>query len=424
MNLLNEVLSSSNLNRAYQHVLRKKGGCGVDGMTVYELHDYLKEHKDEIIEQIRTRTYVPQPILRVEIPKANGGKRKLGIPTVVDRVIQQAITQVLVPIYEQQFSNYSYGYRPNRSCEKAIIKGLEFMNDGYDWIIEIDLERFFDTVNHDRMMQLLSRTIGDGDILSLIRKYMEAPIKENETQMEPKQGTPQGGNLSPLLSNVMLNELDKEIEGRGLNFVRYADDMQVYVKSRRAADRVLISITKFIEKKLGLIVNGTKSRVAKPEETKFLGFGFYNDDKDKKYKPVPHKYSIQTLQKKLKRLTTRKWSVSLEYRIKKLNEVIRGWINHYRIANMKSAMAKVDQKLRARIRVIIWKQWKVCKKQIESLVKLGIDKEQAKGITYCRRGYQFIAHSWILQRAISNNRLKSKGLVFALDHYLKVNTAI
>lgn len=423
MELLSKILSSQNLNEAYLQVYRNKGTAGVDGVTVEELKEYLKEHKEEIIADIKARKYRPQPVLRVEIPKENGSKRKLGIPTVVDRVIQQAIAQVLSPIYEKQFSNSSYGFRPQRSCEMAIIRSLELLNDGYDWIVDIDLEKFFDTVHHDRLMNIISRTIEDGDVISLIRKFLVSGVMTQGKYENTKIGTPQGGNLSPLLSNIMLNELDKELEARGLNFVRYADDCNIFVGSEKAANRVMESITVFIEKKLGLKVNVEKSKVSKPQGIKFLGFGYYQTPKGE-YKTKPHLKSVQKFQRKLKQLTNRSKSISLDRRIEQINYLIRGWVNYFRIADMKIKMRDIDQKLRARIRVIIWKQWKIPKRQIPSLVKLGIPLEEAKGLTYCRKGYQYIGHSWIIQRAISNARLKQRGLVFALDHYQKVHAVI
>lgn len=258
--LLDRILSRDNLNRAYKQVKKNKGSAGIDGMTIEELGPHLTKYKEEIIDKIRQRKYEPEPTLRVEIPKPNGGIRQLGIPTVTDRVIQQAIAQKLTPIFDKQFSEYSYGFRPNRHAEMAIRKSSEYLNDGYEWIVDIDLERFFDTVNHDRLMNLLSRTIKDGDVLSLIRKYLESGVQLDDEYRETTVGTPQGGNLSPLLSNVMLNELDQELENRGLHFVRYADDCIIFVKSEMAARRVMRSTTRFIENKLGLIVNAEKSK--------------------------------------------------------------------------------------------------------------------------------------------------------------------
>lgn len=424
MDLLEQILNNQNMNEAYLRVYRNKGASGVDGITVDELKEYLKEHKDELRQRIRTRKYQPQAALRVEIPKENGKMRKLGIPTVVDRVVQQAIHQVLSPIFEKQFSEFSYGFRPRRSCEMAIIQSLEFLNDGYDWVVDIDLERFFDTVNHDKLMRIIANTIDDGDVISLIRKYLVSGVMVKGTFEETPVGTPQGGNISPLLSNIMLNELDKELESRGLRFVRYADDALIFVKSGKAAERVMKTIVSFIEKKLGLIVNAEKSRIARPKDLKFLGFGYYFDSRNKRYQVKPHQVSVQKFQRKIRHLTKRNWSISLDYRIMKLKQVIVGWVNYYRIGNMKNTMTRVDEKLRSRIRVIIWKQWKKPRKQIKSLIQLGIPEEEARGLTYCRKGYRFIGQSKVVHRALSNKRLKQRGIPSALDRYLKVHTVI
>jgi len=424
MELIEKILSKENLNEAYLQVFRNKGTSGVDGVTVEELKDYLKENGERIVADIKARKYVPSPVRRVEIPKDNGKVRKLGIPTVIDRVIQQAIAQQLSPIYEKMFSESSYGFRPGRSCEMAIIKSLEVINDGNDWVVDIDLERFFDTVNHDRLIQIIFRTIKDGEVMSLISKYLKSGVMIEDKYEETNVGTPQGGNLSPLLSNIMLNELDKELEARKLRFVRYADDCNIYVRSEKAANRVMESIKTFIEKKLGLIVNVSKSKVGRPHEIKFLGFGYYFDAKSKRYEVRPHEKSIIKFKQKLKALLKRSWSIDLDTRLKKLKQLIVGWVNYFRKAKMKTKMAEIDSKIRNAIRVIIWKQWKVPLKQIKSLTKLGIDEEQARGLTWCRRGYQYIAHSWIIQRAISNTRLEKRGLVSARDHYLKVHTVI
>lgn len=422
--LLEGILSNQNMNEAYKRVYRNKGASGVDGVTVEELKEYLKEHKDELRSQILKRKYQPLPALRVEIPKENGKIRQLGIPTVVDRVVQQAISQKLGPIFEEQFSEYSYGFRPRRSCEMAVIQALEYMNDGYEWLVDIDLERFFDTVHHDKLMRIISNTITDGDVISLIRKYLASGVIVKGKYENTPIGTPQGGNLSPLLSNIMLNELDKELETRSLRFVRYADDSLIFVRSEKAANRVLSSITNFIEKKLGLKVNVDKSRIVRPNKTRFLGFGFYYDFHKEKYQPRPHEKSLQKFQRRLRQLTKRNWSISLDNRIVKLKQVIFGWVNYFKIAKMKSVLGAIDSKLRSRVRVIIWKQWKNNKKRIKSLVQLGIPEEEAKGLTYCRKGYRFIGLSKVVHRALSNKRLRQRGIPFALDYYLKVHTVI
>ena len=421
MELLEKVLDDKNLFEAYKQVYKNKGASGVDGVTVDELGHYMYQHKEDIKEQIRKRKYKPSPVRRVYIPKDNGDKRGLGIPTVVDRLIQQAIVQVLSPIYEEQFSKTSYGFRPTRSCEMAIIKLLEYFNDGYDWIVDIDLQKFFDTVCHDKLISIIMKTIHDGELVSLIRKYLVSGVMENEVISPTKVGTPQGGNLSPLLSNIMLNELDKELEKRGLRFTRYADDCIIVVKSEKAANRVMESITKFIEKKLGLKVNAEKSKIARPHQIKYLGFGFYYT-KTGIIKPKPHLKSIQKFKRKLKQITKRSLSISLNERIIKLNQVIRGWINYFRIADMKAYMTSISEHLRRRIRCIIWKQWKIPRKRIPSLVKLGANIEQAKAIAFSRKSYWNT--SMFIGIYITNESLKKKGLVSPLDHYLKIHTVI
>jgi group II intron reverse transcriptase/maturase len=423
MELLERILERGNLNEAYRRVYANKGASGVDGVTVEELLDYLKIHKAELLESIRTRKYKPQPVRRVEIPKDNGKKRQLGIPTVVDRVIQQAISQVLTPIYEEQFSNSSYGFRPNRSCEMAIIRSLELLNDGYDWIVDIDLERFFDTVHHDRLMNIIHRTIDDGDVVSLIRKFLVSGVMVGRTYEETTVGTPQGGNLSPLLANIMLNELDKELEARGLNFVRYADDCNIFVGSQKAAERVMKSITDFIERKLGLKVNATKSRIGRPNQIKFLGFGYFTV-RNGKYQAKPHKLSIEKLKRKLKALTSRKWSISLDARLKKLKQQITGWVNYFRIAKMKTVLFEIDARLRKRVRVIIWKQWKKTKRRYESLRKLGANHRNAYRTANCRKGYQFVCSSPTIHATISNKRLEQRGLTSLSNLYAKVHSAV
>jgi group II intron reverse transcriptase/maturase len=420
MELLEKILERDNLNKAYKRVCANKGTSGVDGVTVDELKAYLSEHKAELLESIRTRKYKPQPVRRVEIPKENGKKRKLGIPTVVDRVIQQAIMQVLSPIYEEQFSNSSYGFRIGRSCEMAVTRSLELINDGNSWIVDIDLERFFDTVHHDRLMNIISRTIKDGDVISLIRKFLVSGVMVKDKYEDTEIGTPQGGNLSPLLANIMLNELDKELEARGLQFVRYADDCNIFVRSEKAADRVMKSITDYIERKLGLKVNAEKSKIGRPTDIKFLGFGYFAG-KDGKYYAKPHKMSIVKLKRKLKALTKRSWSISLDVRLLKLKQLIVGWVNYFRIAKMKTVLQTIDEKLRKRIRIIIWKQWKKFKTRYEALLKLGATKRNAWRTAGCRKGYQYTCATGTIHSAISNKRLEQRGLASLLDHYITVH---
>ena len=421
MELLEKILNDNNLYNAYKQVYKNKGTSGVDGVTVEELGVYMYKHKEEIKEQIRNLKYKPSPVLRVEIPKENGKMRKLGIPTVVDRVIQQAIVQVLTPIFEQQFSETSYGFRPNRCCEQAIIKALEYFNDGYDWIVDIDLQAFFDNVNQDKLIGIIRRTIKDGRVVSLIRKYLVSGVMINGVIQPTKKGTPQGGNLSPLLSNIMLNELDKELEKRGLRFVRYADDCLILVKSEKAANHVMESVTRFIENKLKLKVNVEKSKVARPNGIKYLGFGFY---KKGTWRPKPHLKSVQKFESKLKNITSRSNAMSISDKIIKLNQIIRGWINYFKIADMKRFMKRISEHLRHRLRMCIWKYWKKPKTKYKELRKLGISEYNSYMVANTRRGYYWVACTVVLHMAISNERLRQKGLVFPLDHYLKVHTVI
>lgn len=389
MELLEKILDDRNLYSAYKQVYKNKGASGVDGVTVEELGVYLFQHKEEIKEQIRNLKYKPSPVRRVEIPKENGKMRKLGIPTVVDRVIQQAIVQVITPLFEPQFSKTSY-----RSCEMAIIKALEYFNDGYDWIVDIDLQAFFDNVNQDKLIGIIRRTIKDGRVVSLIRKYLVSGVMINGVIQPTKVGTPQGGNLSPLLSNIMLNELDKELEKRGLRFVRYADDCLIMVRSEKAANHVMQSVTRYIENKLGLIVNAEKSKVSRPRNIKYLGFGFYN--KKGKWRPKPHLKSVQKFTLKLKDITSRSNSMSISEKITKLNQVIRGWINYFRIVDMKGLMGKVGEHLRHRLRMCIWKYWKKPKTKYKALRKLGISEYNAYMVANTRRGYYWVASTVVL----------------------------
>ena len=417
--MLEKILSDENIKTAYKRVYANKGVGGVDGVTVNELEEYMKEHWSSIKEQIRERKYRPQPVLRVEIPKPNGGVRKLGIPTVIDRVIEQAIAQVLTPIFDPMFSENSYGFRPNRRCEQAIIKLLEYFNDGYLWIVDIDLEKFFDKVPQDRLMSYVGKVIHDSDTESLIARYLKAGVM-NKGKYEPTEiGTPQGGNLSPLLSNIMLNELDKELESRGLRFTRYADDCVIVVKSSAAAKRVMYSITDWIERKLGLKVNAEKTRITPPGKLKYLGFGFWKDKTE--WKARPHETSVEKFKRKLKALCKRNWGIDLTYRIKKINEVTRGWINYFRIGSMKQKLERIDGQMRVRMIAIIWKQWKTRAKRVWGLRKLGIEKRQAILMAGMGNRYMVVAHNPTLKQAITKGKLTKRGLISLLDYYAEVH---
>jgi RNA-directed DNA polymerase len=416
--LLERILDRDNMNKAYKRVKSNKGKHGIDGMTVDELLPFLKENGNQIRQDILEGKYTPKPVRRVEIPKPDGGVRLLGIPTVLDRVIQQAIAQVLTPIYEKEFSDNSYGFRPGRNAHQAIKKCKEYIEAGYEWVVDIDLAKYFDTVNHDKLMRLMSRTIKDGRVISLIRKYLQSGAMINGVVMETEEGTPQGGNISPLLSNIMLNELDKELTKRGLKFCRYADDANIYVKSKKAAERVMESITKFIEGELKLKVNKDKSAVGRPWELKFLGFTFYHKKKGG-LGILVHPKPVKKFKEKLKKVTGRSNAMSIDQRVVKLKQIITGWVNYFKIADMVGLAKDLDGWLRRRIRMCYWKRWKKIKTRHDNLVKLGIDKSKAWEYANTRKGYWRISLSPILTKSLTNERLKKQGFPTITETYLK-----
>lgn len=413
--LMNQILSKENMTLAYKKVKANKGAGGIDNVSMHDIDAYLKENWERIKERIQKRKYKPSPVLRVEIPKASGGVRKLGIPTIMDRIIEQAIVQVITPIVEPHFSEYSYGFRPKRRAQQAIVKLLEYLDDGYTTIVDIDLEKFFDKVPQDKLMTLVGRIIKDPDTESLIAKYLKAGVMVKGKYEETIEGTPQGGNLSPILSNIMLNELDRELEARGLHFARYADDCVITVKSNAAANRVMHSITNWIERELGLKVNMTKTKITRPTKLKYLGFSFakFGDT----WKARPHKDSVQQFKRKLKQLTKRSWSISMTERIQRLNWVIRGWINYFRMGKMKTHMARIDERLRTRMRIVIWKQWKTNQKRLWGLKKLGVPEWLAIKSVGFHDHYQAVAKTGGLRR-ITKEILARRGLVSCVDYYL------
>ena len=412
--LLEDILDDDNIAKAIKVVKSRKGASGIDHMSVDELDDYFKDNLSNIKDLIRKRKYKPLPVKRVEIPKPDGSKRPLGIPCVKDRVLGQAIYQVLSPICEEVFSDSSYGFRPNRSCEKTIIKTLEYFNDGYDWLVDLDLSKFFDNVDQNILMILVHDIIKDGDTESFIRKFLLSGVNIGGTIYETEKGTPQGSNLSPLLANIYLNQFDKELERRGLRFTRYADDCVICLKSEVAANRVMNSITKWLKDKLRVEVNVTKTKVARPTDIKYLGFGFYK--KDGTYRPKPHIKSIERLKSKLKQLTIRKYSSSILSKIEKINQVTRGWINYFRICDMKGHMRDIDSHLRFRLRMIIWKQWKTPHNRVKRLRKCGFPEWMARAYGNSRKGIARCASSF-LQKAITIDTFNKSGLISLLDHY-------
>ena len=416
--LLEMVLAPTNLNKAYLQVKSNKGSGGVDGMGVEELLDYLLQHKAELLTSIAIGKYKPNPVRRVEIPKEGGKKRQLGIPTVVDRVIQQAIAQILSPIYEPLFSNSSYGFRPKRSAHDALKQCQEYISNGYKYTVDMDLEKYFDTVCHSKLIEVLSRTIKDGRVISLIHRYMNAGVIEKGKFVETKIGVPQGGPLSPLLSNIMLNELDKEFERRGHKFVRYADDCMILCKSKRAAQRTLAHIIPFIEGELYLKVNKEKTVVAHVKDVKFLGYGFYIN-KGKGLLRV-HPKSIIKMKEKIKLLTYRSNGWGNERRKVALRQYITGWVNYFKLANMKSLLMDVDGWYRRRLRMVIWKQWKRIKTRFQNLMKLGITGFKAMMFSNTRKGYWRTAKSPILSTSITNESLHNAGYTFFSTYYRSV----
>lgn len=413
--LLEEILNAENLNRAYKQVMRNKGAGGIDGMQVDELLPFLREHKKELIESLRDGKYRPKPVRRVEIPKENGKTRKLGIPTVVDRLIQQAITQVLSPIFEKQFSDSSYGFRPNRSAHDALRRCQRHVTDGYKYVVDMDLEKYFDTVNQSKLIQILSETIKDGRVISLIHKFLKAGVMVDGMFEESPEGVPQGGPLSPLLGNIMLNECDHELERRGHRFVRYADDMVIFCRSKKAARRTLDHILPYIEGKLFLRVNREKTKVSHVNYVKYLGYSFYIYRGEGRLRIHPK--SIQKLKDKIREITGRSNGMGIEQRRTRVNQVVRGWTNYFKLADAKSLLMKLDEWLRSRIRMVTWKRWKKIRTRFESLKKLGVSEEQAWMWANTRKGYWRTAHSPILTKALSNERFKRIGYLSFTECY-------
>lgn len=414
-NLLEAILDRNNLNKAYLKVKRNGGSAGIDGMTVDEMLPYLKEHREELLGALRNGKYKPKAVRRVEIPKPDGGKRKLGVPTVIDRMIQQAIVQVLQPIYEPLFSENSYGFRPKRSAHQAISKALEYYNEGYTQVVDLDLAKYFDTVNHDILIDMLREQIKDERVISLIRKYLKSGVMINGLVSPTTEGTPQGGNLSPLLSNIYLTAFDKLLESRGHKFVRYADDCNIYVKSRRAAERVMANCVKFLEGKLKLKVNQQKTQVGSPLKLKFLGFSLYKTGKKAGIRP--HGKSIKRFKDKIRELTSRKQARSVENILKRIKRYTTGWLGYYSIADMESKIRSLNEWLRRRIRQIYWKQWKKIKTKHDNLVRLGINNSKAWEWANSRKGYWRIADSYILHRSLTNEYLASVGYDDILNRY-------
>jgi len=415
--LLEQILQSDNLNKAYKKVKSNKGAGGVDGMGVDELLTFLKDNQKLLIQKLKDGKYKPNPVRRVEIPKETKGEtRKLGVPTVVDRVFQQAITQVLSPMYEEQFSENSYGFRPKRGAHDALKQCQQNVNDGYRYVVDMDLEKFFDTVCQSKLIEVLSRTIKDGRVISLIHKYLNAGVISKGMFEKTEVGMPQGGPLSPLLSNIMLNELDKELEHRGHRFVRYADDCMIFCKSKKSAIRTLENIMPYIEGKLFLKVNRAKTKVAHISKVKYLGYSFYRYKG--KCKLRVHPKSVAKMKAKLKEITSRSNGWGNEYRALKLTQFIRGWVNYFAMADMKQLLKSTDEWLRRKIRAIYWKQWKKIKTRYRMIKKFGMPEWKVHEMANCRKG---IWRSTIMLNSVLTNKvIVSLGYMSMVDYYLKM----
>ena len=418
-NLMEQILHKDNLNKAYKKVKSNKGAGGIDGMSVEELLGYLRNNQEQLIQKLKDGKYKPNPVRRVEIPKETKGEfRKLGVPTVVDRVFQQAITQVLSPIYEKQFSENSFGFRPDRGAHDALKQCQTNVNDGYVYVVDMDLEKFFDTVCQSKLIEVLSRTIKDGRVISLIHKYLNAGVISRGIFEKTEVGMPQGGPLSPLLSNIMLNELDKELTRRGHRFVRYADDCMIFCKSRKSAERTLNNIVPYVEGKLFLKVNRTKTCVAHISRVKYLGYSFYRYKGTCRFRVHPK--SVIKMKNKIRELTDRHNGWGNEYRALKLTQFIRGWVNYFGMADMKRLLQSNDEWLRHRIRAIYWKQWKKVKTKFKELKKLGVEEERAWICANMRNGNWFCSEYITLQGAFNNKKLRELGYPTFTEFYLKI----
>ena len=427
--LIEWILQDRNIDEAIKNVKRNKGAAGVDGMTVDELDVYFTLHREELKTQIREGKYRPSPVRRVYIPKANGKKRPLGIPTVTDRVVQQMTAQILSLGYDKYFSDHSYGFRPNRDCHGAIEKALEYLNEGYEWVIDLDIEKYFDTVNHDKLISILRERINDAKTLRLTRQFLRAGVMEDGLVSSSEEGVPQGGPLSPILSNIYLDKLDKELESRGLHFVRYADDCDIFVKSEMAADRVMKSVTSWLERKLRLRVSATKTKVVRPTKSNFLGFTFWKS-KDG-WKSRPAKGRKKKLYEKTREILCRKKAVArtIKSTFMQLNWLIRGWINYYRIGSMKGFLDEYGQWLRHKVRVVILKQWKKPKTIFKNLMalnriqKCGLEEKRLLSVANARQGWYRMATirdiNFLFNPTILGKKTKSRpGLVDPLAYYL------
>ena len=413
--LLERILSKSNMQRAWKRVRANKGAPGIDNMSIAEFPDFAREHWNAIRESLSDGSYKPLPVKRVEIPKPSGGMRPLGIPTVTDRLIQQAISQVIVPIFDPGFSDASYGFRPGRSAHDAVYKVRDYIKEGFRIAVDMDLSKFFDTVNHDVLMHRVARKIKDKRVLKLIGKYLRAGVVVNGRRQVTRKGVPQGGPLSPILANILLDDLDKELEKRGHRFVRYADDFLILVRSLRAGVRVSQSIERFLNRRLKLKINDKKSRVAKTDDTNFLGFTF---------KGTKIRWSDEAFHQfkwRIKRLTGRSWFVSMEYRMKKLAQYLRGWMNYFGISEYYRPIPEIDHWLRRRVRMCYWKQWRYVRTRVRNLLKMGTHPNVAIPMSFSRKGPWKCARTLATQTGMTNQWLKDQGLLFVKELWVNIH---
>lgn len=413
--MLEEIVQIQNVYKALEQVERNKGAGGIDNMQTDKLRPYVSANWHQLKADILKGDYYPSPVRKVEIPKAGGGKRMLGIPTVTDRLLQQAISQWLSPKYESEFSEMSFGFRPGRSAHQAVRQAQVFLSEGKTWIVELDLEKFFDNVNHDKLMSLLEKKINDRRTLRLIRQYLQSGIMEGGIVSPRSEGTPQGSPLSPLLSNIVLNELDKELHKRGHSFVRYADDCSIYVRTEKAAERTMVSITNYIERKLKLKVNREKTKVSRPTSSTLLGFSFYKNSSQWEIRISPK--SIKRIKEKLKAGTQRRNPENTRIKIQKLDKIIRGWVNYFAIAKAKSIMQHLDEMVKSRLRMGLWHSWKRIRTKIRNLIRLGINKEKAYMWGNTSKRYCKVAHSPILLTTLNNNFWLKEGYVGFSNYY-------
>ncbi len=422
MRLLNSMLHPFNLMRAQKKVVKNKGEAGVDGMKVSELEDFMRHNRQGIISSIEDGTYTPSPVKGVEIKKSSGGTRLLGVPTVVDRTIQQAIHQVLQNKFEFGISRHSFGFRPNKNAQQAVTQALEYINSGYQDIIDLDLKSFFDVVNHDYLMSLLYRKVKDERILRLIRKFLKSGILLGGVVQKREEGTPQGSPLSPILSNIILDELDKELARRGLRFIRYADDCSIFLKSKRSANRVLKGVTRFIEDKLHLKVNKEKTSVCRPISFHLLGYNFvstYKRNEKGKYRLRVSPKAFAKMKANVKQITRKTRPLSFAQRITELNRFMKGWISYYRLAFMQEKLKDLDVWIRSRLRYCIWKHWKKPNKRMRSYISMGVEKGMAYAWSRSRMGGWAQARSPMMKTTVTNSRLKRRGYIQFNDYYQK-----